>query len=435
MHGDRIVATSGLLNRRNVLKGTGAVALGAVVAPRTSAQTDEYELEFWTINLKGPFTDWVEKIVSDFEEANPGAKVTWVDVPGDSVAEKYLSAFAAKQAPDVANIYQLPRFVQAGAVLDVTPHVTPEEKAEFFDAFWDALSFGDGIYGIPWYANTQTLVYSKQIFRDAELDPENPPTTYADALEAAKTIYDQTGKYGMSVSFGDGGGTFLTDQLLVAGVDLLNEDRTQAALNTPEAAALLQMWVDAYQANAIPPEAITGGDAVGWFLGGQAAMFPGGAWVLNRTTPEVIEQLDFGVANGLVGAAGKYTAGFQFMAVSAQSETPAEAVKFGLHAAASEYQLELAKRVAVLPSNKAAMEDAFWSAEPQDLIQEATLLSATQLDNAIVVYSSAPPVVAWQEMVDVLTTRSGNLLSGDQSPEDFLTEVETEWNRILSEES
>lgn len=427
------------ISRRAVLRGMAAVAAGGLATAVSAcggskpapAEPESGSLQFWTISLKGKFSPWVETIIQDWEKAHPKITIDWVDVPGSSVAEKYLSAIAAKQAPDVANMYQLSRFVEAKAVLPVNQYVPAKTKADFYPSFWDALTFGGKTYGVPWYANSQTFLYSKKQYADAGLDPGRAASTYAQAIADGKTVHAKTGHFGPAVSFADG--SLIGDLLQLDGVRLISADHKKATLNTRQAASSLKRWVDAYKEGAIPPEAVTAtsDDTVGWFLGGRCASFPGGAFVLNRTTPDVIQQEQFAIANGLRGGAGKYAAGFQYLVVSAQTKLPRAAAQFALHAAQGKYQLALAKQVAVLPSNKSGYDDPFWKQQPQSLAQQGTLLSAKQMQSSVVLYSSSPPVPQWARMVDVMKGLAGSLLAGQTTPSSFLSQVEQQWNGIL----
>ncbi len=46
----------------------------------------------------------------------------------------------------------------------------------------------NGLYYVPWNATTQMMIYNKQLFEEAGLDPENPPKTFEEYLEASKKI-------------------------------------------------------------------------------------------------------------------------------------------------------------------------------------------------------------------------------------------------------
>lgn len=54
-------------------------------------------------------------------------------------------------------------------------------------------------YAVPYNMGVSILYYNKAMFKDAGLDPDNPPTTLPDVLKAAKKLNDPAhGKYGIS---------------------------------------------------------------------------------------------------------------------------------------------------------------------------------------------------------------------------------------------
>ena len=59
--------------------------------------------------------------------------------------------------------------------------------------FLDLGRVGDAVYAIPHAYGTPMLYYNKDIFRQAGLDPEAPPKSWAEVLDTAKTITDTTG--------------------------------------------------------------------------------------------------------------------------------------------------------------------------------------------------------------------------------------------------
>ena len=46
----------------------------------------------------------------------------------------------------------------------------------------------DGTYYVPWNATTTMMIYNKELFKEAGLDPEKPPVTFDEFLEDAKKI-------------------------------------------------------------------------------------------------------------------------------------------------------------------------------------------------------------------------------------------------------
>ncbi|MCG6581871.1 extracellular solute-binding protein, partial [Acinetobacter baumannii] len=75
------------------------------------------ELKVW---LMGDETD--ETLIKQYEEKNPGVKVSVQSIPWGSAHDKLLTAVASKSGPDVVQMGTtwIPEFAQAGALLDLT---------------------------------------------------------------------------------------------------------------------------------------------------------------------------------------------------------------------------------------------------------------------------------------------------------------------------
>lgn len=403
------------------------------------------ELEFWTINLKGPYGNWIESFISDYQVVNEGVEVQWVDVPGAEVAKSYLTAVSGNQAPDVANIYEMPRFVELGAVANVADYMPEADANDYFDAFWNGLTLDGQTYAIPWYGSTTGLMYSRNLMEEAGLDPDTPPATWDEAMEMSRTIKDSTGNYGLLMTVGQGE---MVQHLQQAGVSMVSEDRTTAALNTPEAVELFEKWQAFYKEGYLPPEGTTANprDANQWFYAGRGAFIPAGAVVIVKRADEgVLEELDADRADGLVGSAGKVMATVQYFVISSRSDNIQAAVDLGAYVTGTGLQIEFINQVSILPSRESVVADPAFRAKfienevsgrsREELLARDFQQSLLALDNAILDYNAAPTVVGWARMYDLLKQETNKMFATDQSAADTLSNIESGWNEILAEES
>ena len=90
-------------------------------------------------------------------------------------------------------------FVKAGHVLNLTAQMQ-ENQAEWKDKlFSKALIVNEfkrrnefaappGIYGVPIDVTNIQMLYNKDLFKQAGLDPESPPRTFAEFIAAAKRL-------------------------------------------------------------------------------------------------------------------------------------------------------------------------------------------------------------------------------------------------------
>jgi ABC-type glycerol-3-phosphate transport system substrate-binding protein len=401
------------------------------------------ELEFWTINLQGPFGNWIEGFLEDYQTVNEGVEIEWVDVPGAEVAQKYLTAVSAGQAPDVANVYEMPRFVELDALANIAEYLPEADAADFYDTFWQGLTFDGQVFAMPWYSSTSGLMISRKLLEDAGLDPNTVPTTWDEAMEMSRTIKDATDKYGLLMTVGQGE---LVQLLQQDGIPLVSEDRTTAALNTPEAVALFEKWRTFYKDGYLPPEGTTANprDANQWYYAARGAFVPKGAVeIVRRAEDGVLEQLDADVAAGLRGTAGKAVASVQYFVISASSENIQAAVDLGAYVTGTSMQVELITQVSILPTRESVTTDPEFRAKfidnpasgrsREELIARDFQISLAQLTDAVLDFNAAPPVVGWARMYDLFKAETNKMFATDQSAADTLANIESGWNEILAE--
>lgn len=428
---------------RTASSGNAQIDLGNRQVPVSKAGAAN--LEFWTINLKGPYGAWIESFLKDYETVNPAVKVNWVDVPGAQTAQKYLAAVGAGQPPDLANTYEMPRFIELGALADIGQYLPKPDANDFYSGFWDALTFDGKTYGFPWYTGTNSLVYSRKIMQDAGLAPDSPPKTWDDAMSMSKTIKSKAGKYGLLMTVGQGE---LVELLQQASIPLVSADRKTAALNKPDAVALFQKWQSFYKDGFLPPEGTTADprDANQWYYAGRGAFVSGGPVVIvKRADPSVLTQWDTDLAGSIRGTNGKSIASLQYLLVSNKSKNIQAAVDLGAYVTGTGLQIEFIKQVPILPTRQSVSNDSGFRTEfidkkvtgrsQQELLDRGFQLQLAELKDAIVDYNAAPTVVAWARMYDTFKQETNKMFAVNQPADQTLTNIEKAWNDILSGKS
>ena len=389
-------------------------------------------LEFWTIALGDAFADYILGMLAEYERAHPGVEVKWVDVSGGEVAEKFLAALVGDAPPDLANIYDLPRFLQYDILVNMDEAVAPAEKAKRLASFWRGMGYFQGrTYALPWYAGVTMLWYNKDLFAQAGLDPEHPPATIDEMLAMGRQIRERTGKYGVSWR--------LHPSLIAPPWALLRLDgfwplfvpnARRTRINHPEAEAIVQKWVDAYQQGIVPPEALAAAhrDEVNWFIEGRAAMLPfSGGWITRYFDDSFAKKA--APAPMPRGRLGQVPATSQVLVVPKASPHVEEAVSLGLFVTNDANQLEFCRRVAILPSTVAAAADPYFRRPPTTLADAANQLSAADIPHSFVM--APPDVEGWSRMEDILHEEFAKALAGQQSAAAALSRTEAKWNHLL----
>jgi len=190
-----------------------------------------------------------ERQVSEFEAANPNITIEASDVPWD--AKTFATRLAGGSAPTLLRVplTEPPALIERGQVADIA------SVASKLDSFTDLnprvmqfLEQGDAVYGIPEKSYAFGLVYNRDLFTQAGLDPDSPPETWDEVRTAAKKISDATGKTGFGeISTNNSGGWHLTGYDYTYGGKMIEQaaDGTwTAAFNDDASREVLQMWKD-----------------------------------------------------------------------------------------------------------------------------------------------------------------------------------------------
>jgi multiple sugar transport system substrate-binding protein len=215
-------------------------------------------------------------------------------------------------------------------LLDLTPYIEASEVVKVEDIYPGPLAsvtYEGGIYGLPRGANTIALYYNADKFREAGLDPDDPPATWDELYETAKALTDPEGNtYGLAFSaVGTEEGTFqFLPWLQMTGGDYSN-------INTEGAARALNLWKQFIDEGIASPDTLIRSqwDSTGTFNAGSAAMAISGPWEIPRMSEEA--QFEWRVALLPVpeeGAERASALGEGDNVILANSDNPDEAFAF-----------------------------------------------------------------------------------------------------------
>ncbi|WP_199511322.1 ABC transporter substrate-binding protein [Nucisporomicrobium flavum] len=188
--------------------------------------------------------------VAEFEKANPTIKIDARE--GKMDPQTFPAKLAGGQLEDVfyvyftdpANLIAKRQVSDIGKYLKDYP-VTSQIKPEVLRVFQDDKG---NTYGLPYKNYSMGLLYNRDLFTKAGLDPNNPPKTWADVRTAAKKI---AGLGNGTIGYGDysksntGGWHFTTELYSLGGEVAVNQGGTwKAAFNGPQGKQVLQQLKD-----------------------------------------------------------------------------------------------------------------------------------------------------------------------------------------------
>ncbi len=398
----------------------------------TGAAGPQTTLEFWTISLQPFFTDYVNRMISDYQRANPGVQIKWVDVQMQAIEQKLLAAIAGGVPPDVVNLNVefTVRIAEKGALLDLDAAVPAAERAKYFDGLWAGGRFRGRSYGIPWYIAPPVLFFNSDLFKKAGLDALNPPESEDEMIEAARLIKDRTKDYGFMPLID---GTRLMHRFRENGLPMLSEDGKRAVFNSPAHVAYLERYVDLFKKDYFPDDTLRRGftGAVERYSAGQLGMLLVGPQFLLRikeSNPEIYAKTF--VAPYPMGRGKVIHAGLMALTVPRASKHQQEAVKFALYVTNDENQLEFAKLpgTVIFPSTKKAAADSFFKQKGAGPEWKARSIAADELkfgrDLTVVVSNQSELYKIFREAVE-------SAFFGKMSPKEALDWAVREWNARL----
>jgi sn-glycerol 3-phosphate transport system substrate-binding protein len=245
---------------------------------------------------------------------------------------KAVTASKAGTGPQLAVLLSTDAYSLIDDELVVPFDTSAEEKAwlaGFYPAFLRNGDINGRIWGVPFQRSTIVAYYNKDAFREAGLDPEHPPATWAENAEFARKLTqregDRTTRWGIQIPAT--GFTYWLLQALVAeaGAELASDNGTKVHLNDPRVAQALQYWIDLAQKDkSHPPGIVEWGTTPRDFLEGKAAII----WHTtgNLTNIRTNAKFPFGVAMLPAGVRrGSPTGGGNFYMFKSASPAQREA--------------------------------------------------------------------------------------------------------------
>jgi ABC-type glycerol-3-phosphate transport system substrate-binding protein len=136
--------------------------------------------------------EWVQDVAT-FEKANPNITIDSVYNYPCTNLPVFTAQLRAGTEPDIFYIdfTDLPQVLTAGQAADITQYVNSKTVPNLKDivpAAMKAVTAGTTIYGLPTNNYTQGLIYNRALFSQAGLNPDDPPTTWAQVETDAKAI-------------------------------------------------------------------------------------------------------------------------------------------------------------------------------------------------------------------------------------------------------
>ncbi|MBW5449227.1 extracellular solute-binding protein [Cohnella sp. CFH 77786] len=308
---------------------------------QSSPKAETVTLKFWRPSGNDQENGAIDKLIANFEAANPGIKVELENIPFDNYETKIRTALAGNNAADIIAIDAptMPSYVSAGALYDLTSFMEADANlSDIPDGIVESMKYNGKIYLAPINEANIAMFYNKKMFeaKGIPLPSKNVDEawTWDQVLDAAKKLNDPAaGVVGIDPADGFGGGEgpayFKTPILWQFGAEVLSPDGSTAKgyLDSNEAKEALRFYQSLYQGSKVaslelPPDP---------FPTGKLAISVNGIWALGHfknNFPDFKLGEDWDIAplpkmKRQAMANGSWTFG-----ITANSKHPQEAWKF-----------------------------------------------------------------------------------------------------------
>jgi sorbitol/mannitol transport system substrate-binding protein len=177
------------------LVGCTADTSGTRATDNSDTGTVESVITLTVATAAVPQFDDVRALTNKFEEANPGIKVEYVNLPEDQLRDQLTQGVATGSSPfDIVSVgpLEVPIWAQNGWLAPLDAYLESDsefDEQDIIPAVLNGLKLGDSIYGVPISGESSMLMYRKDLFEAAGLVmPANP--TWDEVADLAAQIQD-----------------------------------------------------------------------------------------------------------------------------------------------------------------------------------------------------------------------------------------------------
>jgi multiple sugar transport system substrate-binding protein len=228
-------------------------------------------------------------------------KVELTVIPTDNYQPRVAAAAGGRNLPDVfaSDVIYAPNYTSQGLYLDITDRIN---ELPFKDALAPAHmrlgTYEDRQYTVPHTLDLSVLFWNKDLYRQAGLDPEEPPKTLREFADHARTIREEVGGkvYGTHWGGNCPGCYVFTfwPSVWAAGEEIMNEDGSESTIDTPAMVETFSIYNELFRDGVPnpPTKGEQGPTWTGFFPKGNIGVMP----MPSTTLGLMPKKMDIGVA-------------------------------------------------------------------------------------------------------------------------------------------
>jgi multiple sugar transport system substrate-binding protein len=149
---------------------------------RNAGGAGKTTITYWHIFPEGDaFKPVHDELIRRFNASQNEVYVEDLGISFFDYLSKIDTALPAGTGPDVGfnGLDSAPRRAEAGAIVNLSKYIAADnlDMTQYYKFAQDNVAYQGGVYGLPFAWGGRLLVYNKQMFREAGLDPNAPPKT------------------------------------------------------------------------------------------------------------------------------------------------------------------------------------------------------------------------------------------------------------------
>lgn len=392
------------------------------------------------------------------------AKYPDIDIELDYVSygekeTKYITEIEAGLGPDVFHLhaYSLRSFIEKGYLYDITSFIQKEKESWYGTGFLDPwypqtleLMQKEGrYYALPGDFMAMVLIYNKNLFQEAGLDPNSPPRTWDQFLEYAKKLTrDRNGDgridtwgFGTIGAVSPGFELRFTPILFSYGGDYLTSDHKCSALNSLGAKEAFKFFVELFTVHKVIPPGVTAqnpGTVRQQMANEQVAILLGSGWtapIVHSNNPDlnaftVLEATPVPVKAGL-NPSFRTTAWLSAWMINSKTKHAEEAWKLLRFITSKPMEEKWFRDARVLSARRdvsGGLEKQGISGYNELFYDKFARVIAEELAHAKFV----PQLKEWPQIIDTVNAAVQEGFTGAKAPEKALEDAYNKINDLLS---
>ena len=251
--------------KRKTLVLIGSTAVGVIAAAAFSSlslatSNDTITITAWVRNYTLEQASPYKTAAAKFEKLHPGVKIKLVGADYDTQLQRIKLSKAGGPQADIMQIDTIwlgEMAEQSFATNLDSQYAKWPGKSDIPARFLSSSKWKGHYYGVWLNTDVRILLWNKEVFRKAGLDPNKPPRTWSEMVSMAKQIQSKEPDVwgvGFPAQAEESTADLTYPLIWMGGGDILNKTWTKAAFNSPAGVKAVQWQVDLVNKYKVTPK-------------------------------------------------------------------------------------------------------------------------------------------------------------------------------------